>query len=88
MSRKMTRKMIRKMTRQTLKIPHLLASAAAMSILATTTVLWAQPATSATSVTPATAMNAASSASKTKPLSIEELVAAFTKAESVKTSLS
>ncbi|MDO8458667.1 MAG: hypothetical protein Q7T07_17315 [Burkholderiaceae bacterium] len=80
MSRKTTRKMIRK----TLKIPHLLASAAAMSILATTTVLWAQ---SATPATPATAMNAASSASKTKPLSIEELVAAFTKAEPAKTPL-
>lgn len=84
MSRKMTRKMIRKMTSKTLKIPHLLASAAAMSILATTTVLWAQ---TATTVTPATAMSAASSASKTKPLSIEELVAAFTKAEPAKTSL-
>ena len=86
MSRKTTRKMIRKMTRKTLKIPHFLASAAAMSILATTTVLWAQPATTVTPAT-ATVMNAASSASKTKPLSIEELVAAFTKAEPAKTPL-
>ena len=31
MSRTMTRKMIRKMTRKTLKIPHLLASAAAVT---------------------------------------------------------
>ena len=54
---------------------HVIVSAAAFTILATTSALWAQ---SGTLTAPNTGASAHSQ--PTKPLSVEELVAAFTKA--------
>ena len=66
----------------TLKSHHLIVSAAAFSILATTSALWAQ---SGSMAAPAAHNMGASANSQqgqqAKPLSVEELVAAFTKAD-------
>ena len=60
----------------TLKSHHLIVSAAAFTILATTSALWAQPGSMTTPNT-----GASTNAQQAKPLSVEELVAAFTKAD-------
>ena len=65
-----------------LKSHHLIVSAAAFSILATTSALWAQSGTMAAPTAPNTGTNAGSQ--QPKPLSTEELVAAFTKADANK----
>lgn len=63
----------------TLKSQHLIVSAAAFTILATTSALWAQAVAPATPAAPN--MGASAGSQQAKPLSAEELVAAFTKAD-------
>ena len=63
----------------TLKSHHLIVSAAAFSILATTSALWAQSGSMTTPAAPN--MGASANSQQAKPLSVEELVAAFTKAD-------
>lgn len=70
---------------KTLKTPfiitsqHLFVGAAALTILATTSALWAQAVTPTAPVAPN--MGTAAGSQQPKPLSVEELVAAFTKAD-------
>lgn len=64
----------------TLKSHHLIVSAAAFSILATTSALWAQSGSMAAPAYPNMGASANNS-QQAKSLSAEELVAAFTKAD-------
>ena len=61
------------------KSRHLIVSAAAFTILATTSALWAQAVAPAAPTAPN--MGASAGSQQPKPLNAEELVAAFTKAD-------
>lgn len=63
----------------TLKSHHLIVGAAAFTILATTSALWAQAVAPATPAMPN--MGTSAGSQQPKPLSTEELIAAFTKAD-------